>query len=173
MPAGLAKLHLGPATAIVFMISIILGGLINVPVKRIVRQEDVVLDPFAVLGFRGLFLELRRTRDETIIAVDLGGCVIPAGIAIYQLIYLSALGGDVVLATLLACVLNSVVDYFVAHPEPDVGIMMPGLLSPVIAASLAFDGIVLPGGGLITVSSSVDLVSATFASVAVTAALAG
>jgi len=53
MLAGLAKLHIEPEAAMVLIIAIIVGGMINVPVKRIIRQEDIVAHPFAVFGLRG------------------------------------------------------------------------------------------------------------------------
>jgi len=84
MLAGLAKLHIAPEAAMVPMIAIIVGGMINIPVKRIIRQEDTVAHPF---GLRGAWPVLQRVRRETEIAVNLGGCVIPTVLAIYQLAY--------------------------------------------------------------------------------------
>jgi len=53
MLAGLAKLHIASEAAMVLMIAIIVGGMINIPVKRIIRQEDIVAHPFAGFGLRG------------------------------------------------------------------------------------------------------------------------
>lgn len=137
MLAGLAKLHLGSQAAIALMIAIVLGGMVNIPVKRIIRQEDVVVRPFAIFGVRGLWPALQRVRRETIIAVNLGGCVIPTGLALYQLIYLATIGPQVIGVTIVACAINTLVCYLVARPVPEVGIVMPGLLSPLAAAALA------------------------------------
>jgi uncharacterized membrane protein len=137
MLAGLAKLHVSPEVAIVLMFAIIIGGLVNIPVKRIVRQEEVIDYPLSVYGFRTLWPERRRVRRESIIAVNLGGCVIPTGLALYEVCYLFASGSDVGWAIVTACIFNAAVCYFVAHPEPDVGIVMPSLLSPLTAAILA------------------------------------
>ncbi len=137
MLAGLARLHIGPGVAILLIISIILGGLINIPVKRIVRDEEVIEYPLAVFGFLGVWPERRRVRRETIIAVNVGGCLIPTGLAIYQLSYLSALGASFVWITGVTCVLNLTACYLAARPTPGIGIVLPGLLSPLIAATLA------------------------------------
>jgi uncharacterized membrane protein len=83
MVAGLARLHVGPQAAILLIISIVISGLINIPVKRIVRDDETVMYPFAVFGLYGLWPERRRIRRETIIAVNLGGCLIPTGLALY------------------------------------------------------------------------------------------
>lgn len=137
MLAGLAKLHIGPDAATALMIAIIVGGMINIPVKRFVRHQDVVVYPFAVFGVRGPWRAWQRVRRETVIAVNLGGCVIPTGLAIYQLAYLSAIGRQAVAVTIIAAAVNAAVCYLVARPEPGVGIVMPGLLSPLVAAALA------------------------------------
>jgi len=137
MLAGLAKLHIGPEAAMVLIIAIIVGGMINVPVKRIIRQEDIVAHPFAVFGLRGAWPALQRVRRETVIAVNLGGCVIPTVLAIYQLAYLLATEPPTVGVTVVVCAVNTAVCYFAARPEPGVGIVMPGLLSPLVAAALA------------------------------------
>jgi len=137
MLAGLAKLHIAPEAAVVLMIGIIIGGMINIPVKRIIRHEDIVADPFAVFGLRGAWPALQRVRRETVIAVNLGGCVIPTGLAIYQLAYLLATAPSSVAVTIVVCAINTAVCYFAARPEPGIGIVMPGLLSPLVAAGLA------------------------------------
>lgn len=143
MLGGLSRLHLGPGAATALMIAIIVGGMINIPVKRLVRDDLVVSDPLAVFGLHGLWPVLQRERRDTVIAVNLGGCVIPTGLAIYQLIYLWAIGLQVVGIVVIACAVNTAVCYFTARPEPAVGIVMPGLLSPVVAATLAL--VLAPG----------------------------
>lgn len=134
MIGGLAKLHLSPGTALALVFAIILGGLINIPVSRIVREETVPEHPLALFGFWESWPRLRRVRRETVIAVNLGGCLIPTGIALYELLHLdaSALG-----AAAIAGAVTIIVCYFVARPVAGVGIVMPGLISPIVAALLA------------------------------------
>src|SRR5882724_4926657 len=75
MATSLGKLHLSPGMALLVMVAIIIGGLINIPVKRVVRQRLVPTHPLAVFGLGGLWPEMRRETRETIIAVNFGGCV--------------------------------------------------------------------------------------------------
>jgi uncharacterized membrane protein len=42
------KLRLDPSTAIFLVIGIILGGAINIPLKRIARNDTLVEDPPAI-----------------------------------------------------------------------------------------------------------------------------
>ena len=46
----------------------VLGGLINIPVHRIEREEQQLVELVAVYGFLGWMPRFRRVRYETIIA---------------------------------------------------------------------------------------------------------
>jgi len=48
--------------------------------------------PLAIYGLADFWPQVRHIRRKTIIAVNLGGCVIPAGPALYQLNHLAASG---------------------------------------------------------------------------------
>lgn len=137
MIGGLAKLHLGVATALTLMVAIILGGMVNIPVKRLLREERVAMHPLAIFGVSDLWPRLRRVQRETVIAVNLGGCVIPSALALYELLRLGEGGGYAFLAALIASAVNSAVCYFLARPTPGIGIVMPGLVPAFVAASLA------------------------------------
>lgn len=143
MAASLVKLHLSPGTALPLALGIIFGGLVNIPVKRIQQDREVTAHPLAIYGFSGAWPSLRRARRQTIIAVNLGGCVIPAALAIYELVYLAALGSPMLLAAGVAAIANIAVCYFLARPVPGIGILMPGLIPPIVAAALAL--ILAPG----------------------------
>jgi len=130
---SLQKLHLSPDTAFNLMLAIIFGGLINIPVKRIVQQRPVWSHPLAAYGLDRAMPRWLTKRHETIIAVNVGGCLIPVGIAIYQLTYLFPLGADAIWAVTVATTINTVVCYFVATPVASVGIVMPGFVAPLTA----------------------------------------
>jgi uncharacterized membrane protein len=138
MLGGLGKLHINPKAAIALTIAIIIGGFINIPVRRIVHQHQVVVvHPLAAFGLSGMLPRLRRVQRETIIAVNVGGCLIPLGIAAYELSYLAAAGRGALAAVTAACAVNALVCYVTARPVPGVGIVMPGLLAALVAAGLA------------------------------------
>ena len=83
--------------ALLLMVAIIIGGLVNIPVKRIAHERLVPMHPLAVFGLGRLWPEMARERHETVIAVNLGGCVVPTCLAAYQLLYLAA-GASTLLA---------------------------------------------------------------------------
>jgi hypothetical protein len=81
MLISLAKLHLDPGTATSIAVAVMLGGLINIPIVRIPLHDEILVHPLTVFGMSGLWPEIRRVRRETIIAVNVGGCLIPEGLA--------------------------------------------------------------------------------------------
>lgn len=137
MAAGLGKLGLDPGTAALLVVGIIVGGFINIPIRRIVHEDGVDVHPFAIFGLSGVFPQMRRVRRDTVIAINVGGCIIPVVLAAYELSKLASLGGQPLVSTIIATGLNTAVCYYVARPVAGVGITMPGLLSPLVAAALA------------------------------------
>jgi uncharacterized membrane protein len=137
MATSLVKLHLSPEAALIVMMAIIVGGLVNIPVKRIAHERVVAVHPLAVFGLGGMWPEMRRERRETIIAVNFGGCVIPTGLALYELLQLAAQSPQELSAVLVASIVNIAVCYFLARPVQGVGILLPGLVPAAVAAILA------------------------------------
>src|SRR3954453_19702274 len=60
MATSLIKLHLSPEAALLLMMAIIIGGLVNIPVKRIAHERVVPVHPLAVFGLGGLWPGLRH-----------------------------------------------------------------------------------------------------------------
>jgi uncharacterized membrane protein len=137
MAASLGKLHLSPEMALVLMMAIIIGGFVNIPVRRLVHERTAPTHPLAIFGLGGLWPQMVRERSETIIAVNFGGCVIPTGLAVYELVHLAAVGSPSLVALLVTGGGNIAVCYFAARPVPGVGILLPGLLPAAVAAVLA------------------------------------
>lgn len=137
MFASLSKLHLTPSIALACVIAIFFGGIINIPIKSVVRESDVTEHPLDVYGLGGLWPQLRRVRRTTIIAVNVGGCLIPATLALYELVYLAETSLLGLAAAVVGCVVNVVVCYVIARPMAGIGIAMPAVVSPLVAAVLA------------------------------------
>jgi len=137
MAVSLTKLHLSPASALLTVIAIIVGGFINIPVKRIAHPDERTVHPLATFGLFEYWPELRRVQRETIVAINLGGCLIPAGLAAYELIYLAAVDAQALWAVGGACAVTITVCYLLARPVPGLGIALPGLVPALVAAALA------------------------------------
>ena len=136
MSTALVKLQLARGTALLIIVAIFAGSLIDIPVKRIVRTGPVATDLLAVFGLHGLWPEMQRLRTETTVAVNVGGCVIPTALAVYEAMGL-VWRGEAIGALLSAILLNVIVCHQVARPVEGVGIMMPALVPATLAAATA------------------------------------
>jgi uncharacterized membrane protein len=137
LTTALLKLRLTPETAFLLLMGIVMGSVVNLPVKRLVRREEVVMHPLAVFGLREMWPRLQRIRHETVIAVNVGGCLIPSGLAAFETIHVVKQGWSPAMALALGVMVNIAVCYKLAKPVKGVGIAMPGLIPPVIAALCA------------------------------------
>jgi len=137
MSISLAKLHISPTIGLLIVIAVIFGGFINIPVRRIQHSRRVIGHPLAVFGLFGVLPELQRDRSETVIAVNLGGCVIPVALAIYETMSLVASDASMLGPLVLAAAINVAACYFLARPLPGVGIALPSLVPALLAVAAA------------------------------------
>jgi len=135
--AALIKLKLDPTVALLVVIGIFAGSAINIPVKRVPRTESMLADPLAVFGLAGRWPSLMQVRRETVIAVNVGGCLIPVMLAVYETAHLLAAGWQAFSGLLLAVMINTIVCFRMAQPIEGIGIAIPGLFPPLIAAMSA------------------------------------
>lgn len=75
LATALVKLDLRPGTAGLIVLGIFAGSLINIPVHRIHRHAAMPIDPLAVFWLHGLWPAVQRQQSETIVAVNVGGCL--------------------------------------------------------------------------------------------------
>ncbi len=140
MLTALARLGLSPELAFLALIGIFLGGAINLPVKRIEREQELEYNPFRFFGLHRLLPGdwassfRRQVRSYTVIAVNVGGCLIPLTIAIYEIFRVTGRGAYELFILLAVTALNIAVCYRLARPIPNVGIGMPPLIPPLVAA---------------------------------------
>lgn len=121
-----AKLGLSPGSAGLLLLLTILGSVINIPVSRtrFVAEEPIIP------GLPFIFYSPPRVQEQ-VIAVNVGGAVIPALVALYVLPQ----------APLLPVIASAAVVTWVtnrlAKPVPGLGIRIPPLIPPLVAALCA------------------------------------
>lgn len=124
-----AKLGLPPGLGLVVLFLSLLGSVVNLPITRI--KSDVPVQEFPPSVYWGLLrMPLQPLRNETQIAINLGGCLIPAALSVFLFIN-SSLSLS---STLLGITLISMISYFFSRPIQGLGIGMPILVAPVSAA---------------------------------------
>ena len=124
----LTKLGLSPDSALLLLSSTLLGSFINLPLfsLNVVQEEPSSNLPLPRL----LFSKIKPVSGKTIIALNVGGALIPICFSAY-LIYNSAL---TVLQTIFAIVIVSLVGYIFSRPIKHMGIAIPVFIAPVTAA---------------------------------------
>jgi len=112
------------------LLASLFGSFINIPVKTIPQEHVEPRGVVSYFGFRHV-IPLRR-RSETVLAVNLGGAVIPALISAYLLATTGMWTRAFVATALMAAV-----TYKLARPLKGVGIALPAFVPPVLAALIA------------------------------------
>jgi uncharacterized membrane protein len=107
-----------------------LGSLINIPVKKIPQQTMTTQKRMSFFGFRYVIPATRQ--NYTILAVNVGGAIVPVCISVYLLVK-TGLYFQSVIAT--GCM--AVAAHRMAKPIPGVGIALPFFLPPVLAAIIS------------------------------------
>lgn len=136
MLGALAKLHLSPTAALSVLMAMLIGSFVNISIAR----RGAARSPhYRVLSSAGFGMPQRNgAAQPSLLAVNLGGCVIPLALVIYELSLLADFGPSAVFAVIAATGWNIVVCYALARPAPGIGIFMPGLIPPLMAAGSAY-----------------------------------
>ena len=128
---ALARLGIGPAAAALVLLGCLLGSAVNIPVARF-RDSAVQMEPYvSVFGIRYLVPVLRSR--STVVAVNLGGALVPTALSVYLIIH-DRLGWR----ALAAVAIVGVLVHLVARPVPGLGIAVPALLPGLFAVLAAF-----------------------------------
>lgn len=133
---ALAKLGLGPTSSVLVAFGVFVGGAINVPVTRIEQTELVEYQPTELLGLGRLLAQPVQRQSYTIIAVNVGGCLVPTALAGYQMARLALHAPSTLFALAGALVLNVALCYYLATPVSNRGIALQPLV-PAGAAALS------------------------------------
>jgi uncharacterized membrane protein len=126
------KLGLTAPSAFLLLFASLFGSAINLPLFT-VRAEQPATAPLPPSLRRLLRLHAREFKGKTLVAVNVGGCLIPAAFSIYLLIRHPMPWTQVLFATAAIAGLSRLI----SRPIPGLGIGMPIFIPPVMAAMLA------------------------------------
>lgn len=137
------KLGLSPESAYLLLMCTLGGSLLNLPLFSLKADSEVpprgMPPEFARLPF---FKPLPFT-GKTVVAINVGGAVVPAAFSLYLIAHNPLSAFQVVAAVTVV----AAVSYLVSRPIPRVGIGMPMLAAPlaaVLVASLLNPGLRAP-----------------------------
>ena len=130
MPAvAFAKMGLSPFAGLLFYLSCLFGSVINIPIYR-EKLPHTEVDEFIALFQQFFRIRLPAVR-ERIIAINLGGAILPILLSIYLLTFAN------ITATAIATIITTICSYILSKPVRGVGIVMPAFIPPIIAAIAA------------------------------------
>lgn len=134
---ALAKLSIPPVLAPLIVFGILLGSVINIPVKRKSTLVPLPFHPLDIWGLDRSWPNLQKELREQIIAINVGGFVIPIILVCYEVALITWQRPDILLALGAAVFINILICYLLAEPVPRVGITLPALVPGILAAATA------------------------------------
>jgi len=138
MAAAFAKLGLSQGLSLAIVIAMFVGGLFNVPLKRVPRVMSVDTAPLGLYGAGRIFPHWFRQPTSTVIAVNVGGCLIPCAIVAYEVTRIAGHGSTALALTAAAAAINVAICFRLARPVPSVGIVLPALAPALAAAACGY-----------------------------------
>ncbi len=132
MGEAFRNLGLPPHLVFWLLILTLVGSLINIPVYALESHELVGDQMVSYFGMRVRLPRVYRTH-KTVLAVNVGGALIPALLSIYLV---TRMGFTLSLLVLLAIV--TLLVHRLARPVKGLGIAVPGLIPPIVAALGAY-----------------------------------
>jgi uncharacterized membrane protein len=124
------RLGISPDVALLLLLTSLIGSALNLPVARLRNQVIEVRRTITVFGVR--YIVPMMTRRNTIIAVNVGGALVPVVLSAYLIVH-----DNIGWQALAAVAVVAVLVHLIARPVPGLGIAVPALLPGVFAALTA------------------------------------
>ncbi|HZE22320.1 MAG TPA: DUF1614 domain-containing protein [Desulfobaccales bacterium] len=131
---GEAFMRLGISPSLIFWLLILtlVGSLVNIPIHRFENRQLVGEEVVSYFGMRFRIPRPGGTRG-TVLAVNVGGALIPLVLSLYLISKISFGVGLPILLVVVTLVVNKL-----ARPVQGMGIGVPGLVPPLVAALGAY-----------------------------------
>ncbi len=127
-------LGFSPEETLFLFFMIVIGSFLNIPLlERESRKVRYVRDPFFSRFYRVPHVE------KTVIAVNVGGCIIPFFISMYLISSIP------VRPWVIATAIITLSTYFTARPIRNTGIAVPVLLPPLISVLSSYISLIIYG----------------------------
>ena len=125
------RLGLGSRASFLVLLATLIGSYFNLPVVELPARQVLAREVVPFFGMNYI-VPVNVEWPGTLIAVNVGGAVIPVLVSLYLLFSRRLwIRGLITLAALAA------ICHLVAYPEPGLGIAMPVFVAPIVAAAIA------------------------------------
>ena len=126
-----ARLGIRPTTALLLLLGSLIGAYINIPVKHFPEETVVVKQRVEFFGFEYV-IPTEVDWPGTIIAINVGGAVIPILLSVYLLVK-----SQIWIPGIIATAVVSAICYAIATPIPGAGIAIPIFIPPLVACAVS------------------------------------
>ncbi|MGQ9919987.1 MAG: DUF1614 domain-containing protein [Desulfobacca sp.] len=127
-----AKLGLPPGSLFGILMATLLGSFVNIPIGELEGGQIVEDREIIYFGVR-YRLPMQYRRQKTVLAINVGGALIPLLISLYLILKMAD-----ILPAMLATGIVSLVVYRISRPIKGIGIGIPALIPPLVAALAAY-----------------------------------
>ena len=126
------KIGVGSRYVLTLLVFSLIGSYINIPVARLPEKEAVHEQELTFFGVRWV-VPVISEYQPTLVAVNLGGAVIPAALSMYLI-----LRNRLFFSSLIGVAAVTAIVHSLAYPVKGVGIATPVIVPPLAAALVAF-----------------------------------
>ena len=131
LTVGFRRLGLTSGQVFLVIMASFFGSGINIPIKKLKGTQSKKAGFPTFLGIR--YRVPVRRRRETMLAVNVGGCVVPVLVSLYILARLP----EILLPALICVGIASGIIYAISRPVEGVGVATPFFAPPLMSALLA------------------------------------
>ena len=145
IPLAFKSLGFSPGVAILIFWLALFGSYVNIPIKTFgkIRRRYKRIEWFGI-EYKIPYISGHRTT----IAVNVGGALIPVSVSVYEIIRLALIGNIFYsIGPIVGIILISIFSKIASKSIRGLGIVLPGLIPPFLAALIA---LLLPGIPAIT-----------------------
>ena len=124
-----------PFIVILILIATFLGSFINIPILKLKTQVPMTEEKY--VSFFGVTYRIPQVaygQRVTVIAINLGGALIPTAVSIYLL---SQVALPTVIYSFIDITIVTLITRAFARPVKGVGIVAPAFIAPIVAAIIA------------------------------------
>ena len=125
------RLGVSSGTALLLLFGSLIGSYINIPVARFPEREVQTAQDLSFFGMHYL-VPVVVEWPGTVIAVNVGGAVIPTLLSLYLLVK-----NDLWIRGIVTTAIVAAIVHMLAYPVPGVGIAVPMFIPPVVTAIVA------------------------------------
>lgn len=130
-----ASVGFTPVIILLILVGCLIGSLINIPMFKMRTVVPVVHeDTVSWFGMTYRIPHIEYGEAVTVVAVNVGGALIPTGVSLYLL---SKSSISIILLSVIGVLAVALITHVVARPVKGVGIVTPAFIPPIAAAVAA------------------------------------